>query len=64
MPQSAGEFNRIWMSCLWVMVMFIAEVTMWLTVFLMHDLIGHLNTGGHYNNNQKSKGKKGGGLVS
>ena len=47
MPKPAGELDRILVSCLWVMVMFIAKVTMWLRVFWMHVLVGHLNMGCH-----------------
>jgi len=57
MPKSASKLNRIWMGCLWVMVVSVAEVMMmwWmllLMVFLTPDLIGHLDVGGHCNNTQ------------
>jgi hypothetical protein len=47
MTKPAGEFDGILMSRLWVMVVFIAKVTMWLRVFWMHGLVGHLNMGCH-----------------
>jgi len=47
MPKSTGEFNGIRMGCLWVMVMFIAKVTMWLVVLLMYDIFRHMDKCSH-----------------
>ena len=49
MPKPTSKLNRICMSCLRVMVVFVTKVMVWLMVFWMHDLVGHLNVGGHCN---------------
>ena len=36
-----------------MMMVFITKVMMWLMVFLMYDLIWHLNTGRHCDNRVK-----------
>lgn len=58
MPKPTGELHRVCEGCLGVMMVFVTEVTMWLmfglVVFLMDDLVGHLDSGGHCNNNNNN----------